>query len=184
MTFPLTSLGAPVAFCSWHNATEPMRRGLLNWVRNMQPERDGEQGDGLNGARAWLDEKISCSTPGGLYQTFIGTIDGEVVWTGSVVGDDRDMRTQIARPGIHIDAFFGLFNSRSDMGGRGIGWAGAQYVTQQVWEGEYSDKKISVALFTTNVAAERHYKSLGFGYVDTIPVPGLAQPKRLYIRRG
>jgi hypothetical protein len=146
----------------------------------MEPTRDGEMGAGPAGAGAWLDEKIALSLPGGLFQTFLATYGEEVVWTGSVVEDDRGVRSQLDAMGHSVDALFGLFNTRYDLRCRGIGWAGANYVSRYVSERGGP----SIALFTANPVAERHYKALGFECIGDIEIPAFAEAERLYIRPG
>jgi hypothetical protein len=169
-----------LAFYHWHDADARRRAQLRDWLSGMQPVRDGEQGSGPDGARVWFDAKIVVSDPGGLFQSFLGEYRNEVVWTGSVVADDRGARNQLTGMGYAVEAFFGLFNTRHDLRGRGIGWSGACHVARHVSE----QGNPSVALFTANPAAERHYEALGFRRVGAIAIPGLAGTRRLYIRPG
>jgi hypothetical protein len=171
-----------LTFRNWHTAPDWARRQLHDWVWGMQQARDGEAGDGPNGAGAWLDERIALSTPSSLFQTFIGYYCREVVWTGSVVEDDRGMKSRLAKMGYPVDAFFGLFNTRHDIRGRGIGWIGANRVNRHVGEFDRGIKNIVIALFTTNLAAERHYRALGFRLISDIYVPVFDKTERLYMK--
>jgi hypothetical protein len=169
-----------LAFYNWHDADTRLRAQLRDWLSGMQPVRDGEQGSGPDGARNWFEAKIAVSYPGGLFQSFLGVYRNDVAWTGSVVEDDRGARDQLPRMGYAVQAFFGLFNTRHDLRGCGIGWAGACHVTRYV--SRQGDP--SVALFTANPAALRHYDALGFNHAGDIAIAGLAGTRRLYIRPG
>jgi hypothetical protein len=168
-----------LSFVSWYEAPLWARRLLRAWVWGMEPARDGEMGPGTDGAGAWLDEKVTLSGPGRLFQTFLAIHAEQVVWTGSVVEDDRGVRGQLAEMGHPVDAVFGLFNTRYDLRGRGIGWTGANYVNKYVLERGGP----SIALFTRNPAAERHYKALSFECIGDIEIPAFGAIERLYIRQ-
>jgi len=148
----------------------------------MESARDGEKGDGPDGAEAWLAEKLGLLTRGGLFQTFFAVYGGEVVWTGSVVEDDRGVKAQLAGLGYPVDAFFGLFNTRHDLRGRGIGWTGANHVDRHVHEWTASAKDVRGALFTVEPAAERHYVALGFHLVGDIYIPAFDAIERAYVK--
>jgi hypothetical protein len=176
-----------LTFYNWHKAPPWARSQLRDWVWGMRRKDDGEWGGWPGGAGPWLDKKVALSRPGGLFQTFVAVYQHEVVWTGSVVQDDRNCRIRFEAMGGRVDAFFGLFNTRRDLRGRGIGWAGANYVSRHVWRVNRDWKNICVGLFTTNPAAERHYVALGFKLIGNIYVPAAGIPifgtyERAYIR--
>jgi GNAT superfamily N-acetyltransferase len=171
-----------LTFYNWHEAPPWARSRLRSWVWGMQPVRDGESGGQPGGAGSWLDEKIALSSPGSLFQTFMAAYQEEVVWTGSVVKDDRDCRGGFEAMGYPVDAFFGLFNTRKDLRGRGIGWAGANYANRYVWETDRGWKKICVGLFTANAVAERHYAALGFKLVGDVYISAFGIYERAYVK--
>lgn len=173
----------PVTYYTWHEAPTWVRSQLRDWVGSMQWARDGEKGDGPDGAGAWLDEKVGLSSTGSLFQTFIGIHKAEVVWTGSVIEDDRGVKEQLAGLGYPVNAFFGLFNTRHDLRGHGIGWTGANHIDKHVRMRAASAKKdVRIALFTVNPAAERHYKTLGFQLVGDIYIPAFDAIERAYVK--
>jgi hypothetical protein len=171
-----------LTFYNWHEAPAWARSQLRSWVWGMQPVHDGESGDQALGAGAWLDEKIALSSPGCFFQTFMAVYREEVVWTGSVVEDDRDCKIEFAAIGHPVDAFFGLFHTRNDLRGRGIGWAGANYVNRYVCETDRAGKNIRVGLFTTNAAAERHYAALDFKLVGNVYISVFGIYERAYVK--
>jgi len=149
----------------------------------MKPRRDGELGGGPWGALKWLDGKIALSTPEGLFQTFLALHGENVVWTGSIVEDDRGVKARLSAKGLLVDGFFGLFNTRHTLRGCGIGWSGVNYVNHYVqsWV-DRTKSDLTVALFTANPDAERHYRSLGFEFSRKIVIPGLTLVERVYLK--
>ena len=173
-----------IKFVAWHEAPDSAKLELRRWVGGLLPWRDGEYGGGPFGALRWLDQKIALSSPGGLFQTFIGLLEDEVVWTGSVVEDDRGVKARLASNGLNVDGFLGLFNTRTALRGRGIGWAGVNHVNNHVQlESNRSQRSLAIALFTENDAAERHYRSLGFVYLKKMFVPSFSLFERVYLKK-
>jgi hypothetical protein len=173
-----------LSFYTWHEAPVCARSQLRKWVWEMRRARDGERGGPSGGAGSWLDEKVALSRPGSLFQTFLALHQNEVVWTGSVVQDDRGCSVKFAAMGYPVDAFFGLFNTRPDMRCRGIGWTGANYVSRYVWGGGHGWETVAVGLFTANPAAERHYIALGFDLIGEVFIPEFGISERAYVKRG
>ena len=169
--------GSGLTFGPVQKMGSEVRGKLLNWVSNMRQERDGEEGAGPDGAGEWLEQQMQLAERNGLFQTFVGLIDDEIVWTGSVVPDDRGARKQLQEAGIKVETFFGLFNTRVELRGRGIGWAGANYAMEHI----YKNGSPVVGLFTTNKAAERHYLALGFKQHGLIFLPGLQKWSAFFI---
>ena len=168
-----------LVFCTWHQADERIRAQLRQWVWTMRRARDREDGAGPDGASAWLDGKLAVSSSDSLYQTFIALYRDDVVWTGSVVSDDRGLQQQFAQLGYQVAAFFGLFNTRHDLRGRGVGWAGARYVNDFV----VRHGNPTLGLITGNPAAERHYVALGFVCIPELEPLAHGTVRRLLYRQ-
>lgn len=168
-------------FAAWHEAPDWARSALRDWVWGMSRAIDGEEGGGREGAGSWLDEKIEISATDSIFQTFVGLYGNEVVWTGSVVHDDRGARNELSKLGVKPDAFFGLFNTKYGLRGRGIGWAGARHINHFIW-GNKQSHPITIALFTRNPAAERHYQALGFRKIGDIYISSFDANRRLYVK--
>jgi len=172
-----------LSFVTWHESPGWARTQLRDWVGGMKPRRDGELGGTPWGALQWVDKKIALSVAGGLFQTFLALHGEEVVWTGSVVQDDRGVKARLRDKGLAVDAFYGLFNTRYTLRGLGIGWAGANHVNNYVQHWVNSSKtNLTVALFTANEAAERHYRSVGFTFFKKIFMPDFSVFERVYVK--
>ena len=156
-------LGTRLRIRNWHEASNHERRQLIHWVRAMEMHPDGEEGRGQDGAAAWLEEKLTLQDEG-LYQTFLGIVDDEIVWTGSVVSDDRGARSKAAAEGHPVAGFFGLFNTRYNLRGRGIGWSGCRFVDEHVSFCTKALGPLMIGLLTANPTAERHYLSVGYKF--------------------
>lgn len=168
-------------FRTWHEAPGWARDQLVGWVRGMVPDRDNENGCGPEGTGAWLEEKVAASRNSGLFQTFLGLFENEVMWTGSVVADDRGMRSVVEKMGCPVDGFFGLFNTHHDRRGRGLGWAGANAVDRHI-AAFVGGAPLRIGLFTANPAAERHYRSLAFAQQASIRSPSSSKMVSFYLK--
>jgi len=161
--------------------TAEQQEQLSQWVLHMEMERDGELGPTDKGAHAWLLQKLAlCDGP---FQTFAGFQDGRVCWTGSVIKDDRGIRAQLEELNFPIDGMLGLFNTRHDLRGIGIGWEGFQHVDRFL-QGyvNSSGKALRIGLFTNNPGAKRHYTAVGYISFGLVYVEDFDSHEELFIK--
>ncbi len=148
-------------------------QALLQWTLQMEENRDGERGEGEGGAHQWLLEKMSLSGED-LNEDFVGVTDnGDVVWQGHTVADDRDSKRRFQQTfGLNVDVFWGLLNTKYEERGRGIGWAGAQMMDEWLQRRVCQSCRphVIAALYTDNAAAERHYVSLGYSLLGNLEI--------------
>lgn len=166
----------PMYLYPWRMCHPAIQQAVRDWLGGMQPARDGEDGPD---ALAWFEAQVVQEST----QAFIG-LDAlnRPCWLGCIVADDRGVREQLAQQGVEVDLMLGLFNTRFDLRGQGIGWFGARQVNTFL-QLAVNDAQVpcTVALFSDNPAAIRHYEALGFQDKGEIFIPSLNRKERLFI---
>ncbi len=143
---------------------------LKNWILSMTNAEDDENGDDF---WQWIqnNHELAKSDATNLLNTFVAFTRNnvnQVIATGSIVSDDRNMNKTL---GLKEAFWFGGFNVHRDFRGRGIGKILFEYIDNHIRQVVIKD--IIVHMFTTSLVSKHicskvGFESRGFANVDSI----------------
>lgn len=154
------------------NKKSPLYSQTMNWVKSMEEERDGENG---NDFCKWIETNLDNKLP---FDTYVLVQNQDLVLgTASIVPDDQCVGKQLNITGIWL----GGVNIHRNYRGKGLGNVLVDFVDQNMKKLVEADKKSYVLnLFSRNPIAILMYKKRGFRKLENLVVNHAGHENEVY----
>ncbi len=169
-----------IEIVTFNGCSAKIREDFQAWVLSMTHDLDRETGDGPDGALEWVKMHNARFTTDGVHQTYILVYrpTNQVVATGSIVADDRDVAKTYQIPG---EGFWGFHNVHRELRGRGLGKICTTY-RDRICQA-YADRLGQPAIFnafTANPTSVGILTNLGFTWQREIYIEVFKATENLY----